>query len=343
MKKVAVVMGRWQLLHKGHMTLIQKALSTAENVVVVIGSAWRSRSCLNPWTWQERQAMLEAALTPAERARVQFLPVRDYGNDLEWTAAVKKGVTELSGGADVTLVGFEKDATSYYLKLFPQWHYVHVEREHMLDATSLRELYLDQEASRSHVYGRLASAVPAGVVKFLQKWAQSKAFSWCAREQSAVKAYRAKWTADRYDTADNVLMATYQGKRYVALVRRKEGTIGEGLWALPGGFVDPDEAKLAAAMRELQEETGYKGSLDELAKSLKGEKVFDDPRRSPRGPLVTTAFHFDLGRVDQLPALQGQDDVDLAEWVSLHELANMQDQLFEDHALILRHFGLLAT
>lgn len=342
MKKVAVVMGRWQLLHNGHMTLIQKALSTAENVVVVIGSAWRSRSCLNPWTWQERQAMLEAALTPAERARVQFLPIRDYGNDDEWTYAIERGVTELFLGGPVTLVGFEKDASSYYLKLFPKWSYVHAEREHMLDATSLRGLYLEK-APDPLAYVELGKSVPDGVVKFLKRWAQSKAFEGCAREHAQVKAYRAKWTADRYDTADNVLMATYQGKRYVALVRRKEGTIGEGLWALPGGFVDPDEAKLAAAMRELQEETGYKGSLDELAKSLKGEKVFDDPRRSPRGPLVTTAFHFDLGCVEGRPALQGQDDVDLAEWIDLNELARMEDQLFEDHALILRHFGLLTT
>jgi bifunctional NMN adenylyltransferase/nudix hydrolase len=87
--QTAVIVGRWQLFHKGHETLLRAALVAAEQVIVVIGSSFRSRDVRNPFNWQERQAMIEASLSEADRSRVLFLPVRDYFDDNRWNTAVR--------------------------------------------------------------------------------------------------------------------------------------------------------------------------------------------------------------------------------------------------------------
>ena len=85
---VAVIVGRWQILQRGHISLLRAALAAAPKVVIVIGSAWRARDPRNPFTWQERQQQFEAVLTPEQLARVSFLPVRDYFDDERWGQAL---------------------------------------------------------------------------------------------------------------------------------------------------------------------------------------------------------------------------------------------------------------
>ncbi|MCE9582071.1 MAG: NUDIX hydrolase [Planctomycetes bacterium] len=57
-----------------------------------------------------------------------------------------------------------------------------------------------------------------------------------------------------------------------------------GTWALPGGFVRPDESLEAAAARVLAVETGVRDVyLEQLY-------TFGDPGRDPRGRVVTAAY-----------------------------------------------------
>ena len=62
--KLAAICGRFQPLHKGHIYMIQKALDVAENVVVYIGSANKSGTPKNPFTYYARRDMILAALGP---------------------------------------------------------------------------------------------------------------------------------------------------------------------------------------------------------------------------------------------------------------------------------------
>ena len=62
------------------------------------------------------------------------------------------------------------------------------------------------------------------------------------------------WTYDYQmpaATSDIILV----NPNYEILLLKRAGETGKGMWALPGGYVDPDESPLEAAHRELREET----------------------------------------------------------------------------------------
>ncbi len=328
---IAVIIGRWQILQKGHLSLLRTALSIAPRIVVVIGSAWRARDAQNPFTWSERQQQFEAVLEPQERERVCFLPVRDYFDNERWNDAVRAGVAKAAGKGSVALVGFKKDYTTFYLDQFPGWQLVEIESESAISATDLRRIYFEA-TDMPAALTVIGNYVAPGVRGYLEAWAHLPAYRQCAAEHKAVAAYRAKYTAPFYLTADSIVT----NNEHVLLIKRG-GEIGTGLWALPGGFLEPREQFYSAALRELAEETGYKPLAARMKAALKGQVVFDHPARSSRGRIVTMAFHFDLG-YDHLPEVRGQDDASQARWVPVSALAQLEEQLFEDHACILDHF-----
>jgi 8-oxo-dGTP diphosphatase len=109
----------------------------------------------------------------------------------------------------------------------------------------------------------------------------------------------------------------------VLLIRRKSPPC-EGHWALPGGFLDPDETLDDAARRELCEETGISGV------ELEQFSAFGDPGRDPRGWTVTIVY---IGRVDRDAVKpMANDDAAAVAW---HPLAKLPELAF-DHGAILK-------
>jgi bifunctional NMN adenylyltransferase/nudix hydrolase len=327
----AVIIGRWQIFHKGHETLLDAALATAEHVIVVIGSAYCARDVRNPFNWQEREAMIRSCLAPDELARVKFLNIRDYYNDESWNSAVLEGVHQLTGGGATTLVGFMKDHTSYYQTNFPNWARKEVRQAFSIDATSLRNVFFEGKDPDARIEV-LRPYVSTAVLNYLQAWARLPVYGERVKEHLAVVAYRKRWDADVYLTADAVLCAA----GHVLLVRRG-GEVGYGLWAIPGGFLNPGERFYSGALRELYEETGFRTLESTMKAAFKGSQVFDHPARSARGRLITNAFFFDLGNV-RLPEVKGADDALEAKWVPIEDLPTFESILFEDHATILGAF-----
>lgn len=326
---IAVVIGRWQLPHLGHLRLFDAALERTARVVIVIGSSFRSRDTRNPFTWEERRDMILAML-PGQADRIRFVPVRDCYDDERWARSVHAEVQAVAGDTrDILLIGHPKDATTGYLNHFPDWRRVGVTPVDGLDATALRKLSFESD-DVGMALTILAPSVHPSTVRYLQAWAQLPEHGRLRREALAVAAIRAKYTAPHYLAADALLVAN----GHVLLIRRG-GPVGHGLWAVPGGFVDRGERFLQAAIRELREETGYAPPPSTLQAALRGSAVFDHPLRSPRGGIVSMAFRFDLGRLAHLPEVKAADDAMEARWIPIADLPGMEGRFFEDHDCIL--------
>lgn len=112
----------------------------------------------------------------------------------------------------------------------------------------------------------------------------------------------------------------------VLLIRRKNPPF-QGQWALPGGFVDENEALDVAAVRELEEET----CVDPKAVQLHQLGAFGDPGRDPRGWTVTVAYGCVIPHTGL--RVEAADDASEVAWVLLKDLPSTE--LAFDHRKVL--------
>ena len=114
----------------------------------------------------------------------------------------------------------------------------------------------------------------------------------------------------------------------VVLIRRGIPPF-EGMWALPGGFVEFGETVEHACVREVKEEC----SIDVELEGILG--VYSDPNRDPRGHTVSVIFRAKY--VDG--ELKGADDAREARLFSRDELKGIE--LAFDHGDALKDAGWL--
>lgn len=131
-------------------------------------------------------------------------------------------------------------------------------------------------------------------------------------------------------TVDLVVFAVSHKVLQVALVERGAQPF-LGSLALPGGFVGPAEDALAAAHRELAEETG----LDLAAHRVTVEQLatYSAPERDPRMRVVSVAHLVLLAAGGKPPELRAGTDAAAATWQPVHEL-DLATLAF-DHAAIV--------
>lgn len=330
---LAVYIGRFQPYHAGHAALLQRALELAPVCVVVIGSAFQARTPKNPFTWEERAEMIRLALAPADRSRLRFLPLRDYYDQERWAAAVRRGV----GAGRVALVGHFKDPTSEYLRAFPGWTLVSVDRQTPVDATAIRAAYFGGgRYDLAATLGAMVNQAPPTTLQFLQAWSELPPFTELADEWHALKAYHEAWASAPYPPVFVTVDAVVRCAGHVLLIRRAHSP-GRGLLAVPGGFIEQRETVLQSALRELAEETHLALPADMLKRCLRSAVVFDHPDRSQRGRTITHAHLFDLGECT-LPEVRADDDAQSVEWTAIERLGALEDRFHDDHFHMLDHF-----
>ena len=352
MRDALVFIGRFQPFHNGHKAVIEAALEKAEQVVIVVGSSFAARNIRNPFSFEERKAMIEACFTEPQHStykgaqgnikmsRIKVVPVSDYPyDDNKWVNAIQKIVDETVPGAkDVGLIGHSKDSTSYYLEIFPKWkNHVEVPNVDNVNATDIRTMMFD--GSDVDNVERIKSVMPnrsynrmAGFIMHNSR--TNGPWDVLTQEYQMVKKYKAAWKAAPFPPTFMTVDAVVVQSGHLLLVKRGDMP-GKGLWALPGGFLNQDETMLDGAIRELKEETKIKVPVPVLKGSIKSSKTFDAPNRSARGRTITQAFFIDLG-VGDLPKVKGSDDAEEAFWVPFNQVK--QEKLFEDHFHIIDNF-----
>ncbi|MBI1286245.1 MAG: NUDIX domain-containing protein [Flavobacteriales bacterium] len=109
----------------------------------------------------------------------------------------------------------------------------------------------------------------------------------------------------------------------VLLIKRKYEPF-QGMWAIPGGFVNEDESLEDAVKRELLEETGIS------VQYLEQLYTFGKPERDPRRRIVSVAYYC-LVKSSEFRKLAAATDAADAQWFSIKELP----ELAFDHQTIL--------
>ena len=137
--------------------------------------------------------------------------------------------------------------------------------------------------------------------------------------------------------------------KQVLLIKRKEGTVEGGKFALPGGFINTKtqkgqrwedhhdlETPHEAAFRETKEETGLNLNMKDHGEMIQKVGVYEgggrDPRDNANSWSKSHAFSITIPHQERTK-IAGADDASEAAWHSVDDLPEMAF----DHSTILSH------
>jgi bifunctional NMN adenylyltransferase/nudix hydrolase len=331
--KFAVFIGRFEPLHLGHLAILEQGFEKADKIIVVLGSHNVARNIKSPWSSEERKEMILSALAPELQGRVEFVFLRDHlYNENLWIVELQNKVGELTEDtpdSEIALLGFKSDASSYYLNSFPKWQYISCPTEHTTHAKEIRELYFTLDSSYKKY-------VPSQVGTALEVFKETETFRLLKDEFDYLADYKEKWRGSPFLPVFQTLDVCCIKSGHLLLVRRGK-SLGKGLLALPGGFLDPDEEFEAGAIRELKEETSIKLSKEELRNHIVDQKVFSHPQRSNRGRVITNCFLINLG-AGPLDKVKSGSDAEKCCWMTFNDALSRENEFFEDHAHIVSYW-----
>lgn len=319
--------GRFQIPHFGHQYIFDHALKTGNPVLVLVGSANRSRSVRDPFTVQERIEMLRS-IYPSPQ--IEFIPLPDaMYNDNLWLSHVQSRVAaaQIRHCQDkVSLIGHSKDQSSYYLNLFPGWQSIPLPNFEGINSTALRKIYFS-ELPFSEKNNVLKTLVAPPVLAYLEKFENSPAYQYLLEEFKYVTDYKKMFEGGPHPVQHNTCDAICVQSGHVLLTRRNIMP-GKGLWALPGTFIKPHETALDASIRVLRDTFRLKVPEPVLRGSMTGVHHFDDVNRSDRGRIFTVTHRFELRAMGELPKVKSTEDKE----VNFMQLGLIKpEEMFEDH------------
>jgi 8-oxo-dGTP diphosphatase len=111
------------------------------------------------------------------------------------------------------------------------------------------------------------------------------------------------------------------------LIKRKNDPY-KGMWALPGGFVEDDEELEAGAIRELEEETGFR------VPAMTQLYTFGRVGRDTRGRTITVTYYTFADAASQ--TVQGADDATEAKWIKVSDITALAFDHMEMLEMALR-------
>jgi nicotinamide-nucleotide adenylyltransferase len=101
MRKTALIIGRFQPIHLGHLSLIQRYHKAGFFVKIAVGSSQKSQEKSNPLNFHEREELIKLAMKEVKIKEYKIYSVPDLPSDKGYVNHVRKIV----GGFDVIITG----------------------------------------------------------------------------------------------------------------------------------------------------------------------------------------------------------------------------------------------
>lgn len=334
-----VFIGRFQPFHNEHKRILDTALESARNVLVLIGSCDGPRTPKNPFTYAERSDMILGEYAPGTALYTDSLNDYPLDDDM-WAEQVRQKIKEVAldvannggfrlHGTDslkIGIIGAKKDDSSFYLDMFQEFEVVLVDLEHMIHATDIRLNYFRNESPKL-----VAHMLPDSTLRFMAEFATYDYYSYLCDWQKTIDYHKEMWKDAPFPVKDVTVDVVVRYRNRILLVRRRSHP-GKGLWAIPGGHLEVGERIINGAIRECKEETG----LVLNAKDCLEVKVFDQVDRSTLGRVITHAHYFDLSYLLEEPKVVASDDAMDADWIDIGLI--YPGALFDDHFHIIDYF-----
>lgn len=218
--------GRFQPLHRGHASAIEKALAEVETLIVGVGSAEKHHTRDNPFTCEERKQMIKTSVS----GNYKIVSVPDTDNYAQWVSHVEVMAGKFDviyGGNAVVNELFQKKG--YEIRPVIETLYI--------SASAIREMMARGDKDWKKF-------VPASAANLIEKL-------------DGVERIRKLYKHHLNPVPAVDLVINYNGQ--IILIKRRDGKI-----ALPGGFQEYGETSGQAGIREAKEETGLNIELDNL-------------------------------------------------------------------------------
>lgn len=268
--ELGVIIGRFQVhdLHDGHRGLIDAVRAKHKRTLILLGSTPGVLVTRNnPLDYFTRATMLREAYPD-----VMVLPIHDMPDDKDWSSSVDDRIDEVLGIGSAILYGSRDAFIPHYTGRYPT---IELDTAKNVSGTEIRKAVSDEV--------RASSEFRRGVI-----YAAHNRFP------------------SIYPTVDIAVLKT-EGVVPTKIILGRKKSDPEGLWRLPGGFVDPtkDSCLDMAASREIAEEFGCAVS----ALKYIGSALVDDWRyRKEVDKIMTTLF---VGTYLYGP-IEGKDDLEAA-------------------------------
>jgi bifunctional NMN adenylyltransferase/nudix hydrolase len=318
--KVGLIIGRFQPLHNGHVSLIERSLEENDKTIVVVGSINKLPDFKNPFTAEERIQFI--------RDRFEGLiivPMKDCPTDDEWESNVIALVNNIEENpANVTLYTNPKDEQWYREHLvYP----VKVLDDVNISATQIRHAWY------TNSLWTVESLLPDGIQKYLEE--HHDVVRLIDEYHGTMESMKAKEEGHPFgNPMEPVSFAVIvQGDKL--LVGKRKGFRGKGQLGLLGGYLQNTETTLDGCMREVLEESDVDlasllatGRAKCITRAI--EENIDDIGTRTLGVNYLFVIHPE----EELELNPDGEETESLEWVDLTDVLHEKTLLFFNHNLI---------
>ncbi len=328
----AVIIGRFQPFHNGHLSLYNTAQQIAEHIIIVIGSHNAPRSIRNPWNSEAREILIRKSLSEYSKNKFSIETIIDSAyNFNDWLIRIQQKVSAIAGEGKIAIIGHFKDDTSYYLNYFPNWDFIEIPMQaDGISSTAIRNAIFENKFENIKLY------LHPLVYKTIEEWSKEPLFRELREDYAFIQNYKKNWEASPFPPTFVTANAFVFALGNVLLIKRKSNP-AKGNLAVPGGLITVNETIENACIRNLCEQTNIDIGHNQLHSSIKMIEIFDHPLRDPRGRVIMHAFMFELN-VKTLPALRAGCEALETFWLPLFQIEKLENLFFNDHSQVIKFF-----